>query len=462
MIFSVLTTYVDFAAVLRMSHSTEPQLLQQHSQAVTVGVSSVVTSTIEYHDAVTVTTAAGGNETAAVSVTDTDTHHDDAASSSFTTTVTTTHPKSCSSIHLSVATECLQRTTPALVLEYPEDAMDHYHEIQKAMLPWAQHQGGHHYHKGPNYNGPWIENYWISHFETTIWDEATKRNDGTTVEPCLSDYFGPFIPLFVPWVDQWVNNGNLYPDGMIETLLSVLRPTVPYVTVSQSDLGMIGWGELDMESIPNVLVLSAGGYGHVPIPLLKQVEPLNHNLAVSDRSIDISYVGSLDHAPDNMRQQLHEHMLASFSSKKKKKKSSSASFHYEHYYGTDWRQVMRKSRFSLVPRGFGRTAYHLMETLQMGLIPVYVYMDDDIPWIPYAELFHDLGYVSNVSSLSDLITGQLQTLSENEIRLRETHIETLRSSHFSYEGVLDQIGRFLTGQTNDLRCQELPPPPSVV
>ena len=46
---------------------------------------------------------------------------------------------------------------------------------------------------------------------------------------------------------------------------------------------------------------------------------------------------------------------------------------------------MANSQTSLVPRGFGRTAYHLVETLQMGLVPIYVY--DDIPWVPYADLF---------------------------------------------------------------------------
>ena len=39
---------------------------------------------------------------------------------------------------------------------------------------------------------------------------------------------------------------------------------------------------------------------------------------------------------------------------------------------TEWRAVMAASRASLAPRGFGRTSYHLMETLQMGLLPVYV------------------------------------------------------------------------------------------
>lgn len=38
----------------------------------------------------------------------------------------------------------------------------------------------------------------------------------------------------------------------------------------------------------------------------------------------------------------------------------------------EWREVMADSFASMCPRGFGRTAYHLMETLQQGLVPVHV------------------------------------------------------------------------------------------
>jgi hypothetical protein len=42
---------------------------------------------------------------------------------------------------------------------------------------------------------------------------------------------------------------------------------------------------------------------------------------------------------------------------------------------------MQTSKFSLSPQGFGRTSYLVIETLQMGLIPIQVYVNDDIPWM---------------------------------------------------------------------------------
>jgi hypothetical protein len=373
-------------------------------------------------------------------------------SSTTTTTQLTQSSNSCS-VNLSIALECLQRTKPSIVLEYPNDPIEHFNEIRNAMLPWAQHHGDHHYHEGINYNGPWIENYWISHFEA-LWNETTSsnnnNNDTTTNASCISDYFGPFIPIFVPWVDQLINHGNRYPSGMVEAFLSVLRPNVPYVTVSQCDIGITYDQTIDMRSIPNLLVFSAGGYGHVPIPLLKQDEARNNDLDVANRTIGISYVGSLVNEPHGMRQQMHDDMLLY-------NESASNFFVYEYYYGEDWKHVMRNSRFSLVPRGYGRSAYHLMETVQMGLVPVYVYYPNDVPWVPYADLFQEIGYVTDAASLPNLIQKQLQHVTLDEIRRREQQMETIRTSHFSYEGVLDHIGHFLIGATNDLRCQALPP-----
>merc|ERR1711879_575826 len=101
-----------------------------------------------------------------------------------------------------------------------------------------------------------------------MWD---RRKHGTS----LSDLFGPYIPIFMPWVDIWVlnpTNRYHYPAGMMEALKRVLRPGVPYITVSQNDHGLLARSSIKMADIPNVLVLSAGGYGHVPVPLLMRLE----------------------------------------------------------------------------------------------------------------------------------------------------------------------------------------------
>lgn len=239
---------------------------------------------------------------------------------------------------------------------------------------------------------------------------------------------------------------------------SVLRPNVPYITVSQNDQGLPAGSDLmAMNLIPNLLVLSAGGYGHVPIPLFKQKEKRrNHQIPVSDRSIVVSYVGSLVHAPANFREVVH-HQLESWSNKPSP--PLSGDFSYRYYMGDDWREIMADSRFSLSPRGFGRTAYHVVETWQMGLIPIHVYAD--VAWMPYQHLLGEIAFATDLEHLQEIMV-HLQSLSVQEIERIEERIVSMQDSHFSKTGVMQQIHHFMlmsNHQRSDLVCQKLPRTP---
>merc|ERR1719434_104755 len=77
---------------------------------------------------------------------------------------------------------------------------------------------------------------------------------------------------------------------------------------------------------------------------------------------------------------------------------------------------MADSRVSLVPRGFGRTAFHLAETIQKGLVPVYVY--DDVPWVPYKDMFEQLGYVLNIDEVEPFLKN-LSSVSIADLEAKE-------------------------------------------
>jgi hypothetical protein len=244
----------------------------------------------------------------------------------------------------------------------------------------------------------------------------------------------------------WVNHEYQYPGNFVASLLSVLRPNVPYVTVSQNAGGIPGGHRnLSMAMLPNLLVLSAGGMGHVPIPLLKQTEGIQNVIPVQNRSHLATYVGSLSNSPHYLRKRLNEQM---------RNLSLMHNFTYKTSYGgLNWRTLMTRSRFSLAPRGFGRTSYHLNEILQMGLIPIHVY--DDMPWIPYADLFHEVGFTVNLDDLAALVL-RLHRMPIEGIEAMEARVAALRQSHFLTDGILTQIDNYLQGQPNDLRCQTCP------
>jgi len=327
------------------------------------------------------------------------------------------------------ALECLRHTKPELPdLSYPHDAFQHFHHIHHRLGRWVQ-EADHESHRKYGYEGPWIENRWISHFQ----QELESNNYS------LPDVFGPYIPIFIPWTDLWVNltGKNTYPKDLVVAMKDLLREDVLYITVSQNADGFVGrCSEFsDLQSKFQITVLSAGGYGHVPIPLLMQPE-IPVKIPLDKRNHLISYVGSNKNAPKNMRM-----------------KMNAQNNHY-YYYGKKWREVMAQSKFSLCPRGYGRTSFHLMEALQMGLIPIQVYQDQS--WLPYGNLMKNISYSVTLENLPDLIS-QLSNMPDSEIVAMEDQIVKLREDYFSFQGALKQIAKFmLNPRSSQLECQALP------
>jgi hypothetical protein len=113
-------------------------------------------------------------------------------------------------------------------LIFPSDADKHYENLlvetrsYRSVLP----------HEGPSgYRGPWIENHFIENF----------------IGKNLS-FFNGFIPLFIQWTDIHVADSDrtepYYNTSVSPTMsdfhsriISLLRPNVMYLAVSQDDQG---------------------------------------------------------------------------------------------------------------------------------------------------------------------------------------------------------------------------------
>eukprot|EP00913_Durusdinium_trenchii_P016394 g15410.t1 len=133
---------------------------------------------------------------------------------------------------------CLRQTTPNLkTLIYPTDAETHFEELRQVLSPWFDYAAKkfmadmkNPYHCGEGYCGPWIENRWIKRF-LGGWENRSSQVR-------LADIFGPFIPIFMTYVDLWVANVFEY-ENMIAALRQALRPNVAYITVVQHDTGLV-------------------------------------------------------------------------------------------------------------------------------------------------------------------------------------------------------------------------------
>ena len=339
----------------------------------------------------------------------------------------------------SAAWACLRKSSANLCLRYPADAETHFNHIHKAVTQWSPGKVQSTY-KG--HKGPYVEDAWLARCKAL--NQSRCMHDGV-IGPCrpLHTVFGPVIPLMITWLSTWLTQGRRYRSEFLAALRAVLRPDVPYATVVQNDEGLFPKSQM-LREFPNILVFSAGGYGHVPVPLLLSELPLSKTKPPSRRSYRFSYVGSLDHAPGDLRRQM-AHTV--------KRMCTGVSATAKIYHGSAWDQVMADSVFSLVPRGFGRTSFHLAEVIQSGLIPIHVY--NDVPWVPYRSVYRRFGYITNLSGLPGLIK-ELLKMPLAAVKERENQVARARGL-WTLKETAHQIHLFLIGKPSHLECQDLPP-----
>ena len=209
--------------------------------------------------------------------------------------------------------------------------------------------------------GPWIERYfhrfWLSH---QFRSSPASRHEGAIYLPIQFDAF--FLQA----------QCHKYQPAHFQKVLACLRATLaaldpdrPYFTV----LGMYDFPIWDWHLFPrNVVVFSAAGGGDIPIPLL----PGHLSYSTSSKDIFVSFMGSLDGPSDyeGVRSRMYQ-SLKEFAFFGK---------------GPNWREVMRRSVFSLCPRGQAPASFRMYEAMALGSIPIYLWEEKE--WLPYRELLN--------------------------------------------------------------------------
>ena len=288
---------------------------------------------------------------------------------------------------------CLRQSTPWIKgFQYPSDAEDHFEELNRTMSAFV---------KGvrplcgkitAGFCGPWIENYWIWSFS----NKWKNRANGTR----LRDIFGPYIPILFPFLDIFIPHFYRYPPGIIEALNRTMRPNVLYLAVSQNDDGLFGhnlqqYNKFTLADFPNLFVMSAGGYGHVALPLFKQTEAPAKAAPIMERSYAVGFMGSLNHGPAKVRQAMKAQAESWGSLRNRSVKIGQGA--------EDWRGMMANTSLNLSPRGFGRNSYRTLEILQMGLIPIYISAKG--AWLFYRDLWVEekIGFHTTADALLPLL-----------------------------------------------------------
>lgn len=307
---------------------------------------------------------------------------------------------------------------------FPSDAEHHFEELKNKTdqfrhAPWQKYA---------DYEGPWIENIFIEQF----------------LDRPLS-YFNGFIPIFIQWIDVQLLGGRHF-DNIKNQLSAILRPNVLYLAISQGDIGL---GKIGTAN-PNILVLSAGGYGHVPLPLVRGEIP--HEALPQQFEQEIGFFG-------NSRQASRPTMLTQISTA-----ANQQNLTFRHGQGPTWKKDMASTKFNLAPRGYGRSSFRFAESIQMGRVPAFLY--DDVAWIPYQGTnlsVETFGFYSGlndaVRSLPNLVQ-QIKNLTDDQYSKKLALLQEARW-HYTYPGIVNQIEKFIADPFGDkggkLRCTHLYP-----
>lgn len=288
-------------------------------------------------------------------------------------------------------------------------------------------------HTHAGFSGPWIENIFISRF----------------LQAPLATFHG-MVPLFLQWTDIMVlamHGSNELLGNLTNSLPSLLHSDVVYVAVSQHDYGL---GRNLTLRCPNLLVLSAGGYGHVPLPLIKGELPyFEPPLSMSNFTYDFSFFGTNTHIK---RARILVELQQALDDEDANYKFA---LHDRH-----WMQKMSRTKFNFGPRGLGRSSFRLTEIVQMGRIPISLDFDES-PWLPYGvsnlSIF-SIGYAAKIGTFKTLIR-RLVNASDAEVRDKLERVRGARRS-YTYDGVIEQIASFFRDPFGplggELQCSHLP------
>ncbi len=317
--------------------------------------------------------------------------------------------------------EAFGMSTKALdKLHFPSDAEEHYAQLLAATKPFRTNIP---VHGAVGYSGPWLENHFISRF----------------VDKPLS-YFRGLIPLFVQWVDIHVvifnETEKTHPTMSIpfdthatlpQTIQDMLRPDVLYVAVNQDDQGL---GRLTL-NMPNVLSFSAGGYGHIPLPLIKGELRYQAPPSPDQWKADVGFFG-------NPRPRLARHLLLA----EVRRHVSQVGLKGAFSPSPRWEQEIGLTKLNLAPRGFGRSSYRLAEIVQIGRIPAYMY--DDMRWLPYVGTnasVEAFGFSSG-RPFGSMVQAMSASLKDPTDFNRRMEAVKANRHFYTYKGVMEQLELF--------------------
>lgn len=263
----------------------------------------------------------------------------------------------------------------------------------------------------PYHKGNYLEEYFFNWWQTNKVD--TDRN---------------YIDVF--WTNIYCNAANgIRSQVNIQNELDTLDGAKKYFTINQHDDG-------PLETLPmNTLIFSAGGNqtkgNIIPIPLI--CSRLTNSFINESKTILCSFVGSLTHP---IRNQL-AHVWSNDSSFIFATQNWTQNIPEKNL--TIFKTLTAKSKFTLCPRGYGKSSFRLYEAMQLGSVPVYVSDSHYLPWTDDLD-WSEFCVIVNPNEINNL-KNILMNYSDDKINKMVNRAQKLYENYFSLDGMCLQIAK---------------------
>lgn len=268
-------------------------------------------------------------------------------------------------------------------------------------------------------------------------DVVEFRKDSGIVYPPFSQMY--FEKYFYNYIQQLNNNeitqkyiavfwtelqNSHYNKDKLQNSMNQLNKDNKFFTIVQHDDG------INISLPNNVTVFGMGGNGHIPLPLTYENIELFKIYKNNQKNIFCSFVGSITH---NCRQIMINHL---YDKKDILIMTSPWSNQIEPNKQTNFLNVTSSSRFTLCPRGYGKTSFRLYEALNLNSIPIYIY--DDC-FLPYTEIldWSKMAIIIHINDIGNLYS-RLKSISDEQIHEMLEYYKKYEYL-FTYKGMSDYI-----------------------
>jgi len=230
-----------------------------------------------------------------------------------------------------------------------------------------------------------------------------------------------YIPVF--WTELQISC-NGYNRNKLQNIMDNWDTDSKYFTIVQHDDG------INVKLNNNITVYGMGGNGNIALPLTYDNPELFENYKNNSKTIFCSFMGSNTHqCRDIMLNKLknkEDIIMITDNWTNNINKSKQDKF----------LELTSSSRFTLCPRGYGKTSFRLYEAFKLKSIPIYIY---DESFLPYTEIidWNKMAILVPIEEIDNLY-DKLKAITDEEINKMLEYYKKYEYL-FTYEGMSNYV-----------------------